>query len=471
MINNAIALYSVDAEQAVLGCLMLNTDHDRTNAVFALLKPETFYINAHQVIYREIKGLFQADKPTDLITLTELMESKGLYERVGGFAYLAEMSKAAIPASMVNYAKIVREKAILRYAVEKLNSCLEIMIQPADMTATDRITAVQQVIGLVAEHSRTGHKGGLRPASEVVDDWIDDLERRFNDPAHAAGLTLGIESLDRLMAPKQALRGSLVVIGARPKMGKTAAFNKIAVHFALNHRLPTLVFSLEMTDRSLIERMVAQEAKVNSEIFYLGPNDESELSLAIAKAGEIAESNMMIDSTAGVTLAHIVAECRKVKRMRGSVGLVAIDYLTLMKTESAERRDIAYGDITTGLKNLAKELDCVVVLLTQLNRKLEERADKRPNPSDSKDTGQIEQDCDVWIGLYRDAVYNENADPNLMEMLLRLNREGPSGTAYALMKNGSVIDISDEEVYRLTNDRSEKNKRYSRSDNSRTNEF
>ncbi|MCV4795765.1 helicase DnaB, partial [Escherichia coli] len=115
------------------------------------------------------------------------------------------------------------------------------------------------------EHSRTGHKGGLRPASEVVDDWIDDLERRFNDPAHAAGLTLGIESLDRLMAPKQALRGSLVVIGARPKMGKTAAFNKIAVHFALNHRLPTLVFSLEMTDRSLIERMVAQEAKVNSE--------------------------------------------------------------------------------------------------------------------------------------------------------------------------------------------------------------
>ncbi len=150
---------------------------------------------------------------------------------------------------------------------------------------------------------------------------------------------------------------------------------------------------------------------------------------------------------------------------------MAIDYLTLMKTESAERRDIAYGDITTGLKNLAKELDCVVVLLTQLNRKLEERADKRPNPSDSKDTGQIEQDCDVWIGLYRDAVYNENADPHLMEMLLRLNREGPSGTAYALMKNGSVIDISDEEVYRLTNDRSEKNKRYSRSDNSRTNEF
>lgn len=127
----------------------------------------------------------------------------------------------------------------------------------------------------------------MRPASEVVDDWIDDLERRFNDPAHAAGLTLGIESLDRLMAPKQALRGSLVVIGARPKMGKTAAFNKIAVHFALNHRLPTLVFSLEMTDRSLIERMVAQEAKVNSEIFYLGPNDESELSLAIAKAGRL----------------------------------------------------------------------------------------------------------------------------------------------------------------------------------------
>lgn len=264
------------------------------------------------------------------------------------------------------------------------------------------------------------------------------------------------------MAPKQALRGSLIVIGARPKMGKTATYNKIATHFALNHRLPSLVFSLEMTDRGIIERMIAQEALISSNLFYNGEYDDTKMALAMAKAGELAESNLMIDSTPGVSLAHIVAESRKVKRQRGVVGLVAVDYLTLMKGEEAERRDISFGAITTGLKNLAKELDCIVVLLTQLNRKLEERADKRPQPSDSKDTGQIEQDCDVWIGLYRDAVYNEQADKTLMELIVRLNREGPSGTAYAQMIDGYIKSIPTNEARSLAEKGQEKDRRYSK---------
>jgi Replicative DNA helicase len=464
MTNNPQMHYNVDAEQAVLGCLMVNTDHERSDQVYAMLKAGSFYLRAHSVIFEFIRGLHRAEHPTDLLTLADKLEVSGRLEDVGGFAYLAEISKGTTPSAMVHYAGIIREKAVMRYAVEKLNSCLEIMNSTADMTANSRIDAVQQVIGSVVEHTRSGRKGGLRPAADVVNDWVDDLDHRFRNPESAAGLTLGIESLDRLMAPKQALRGALVVIGARPKMGKTATFNKIATHFALNHRLPTLIFSLEMTDRSLIERMVAQEAKVNSEIFYVGAHDDMDMSRAMAKAYELAESNLMIDSTPGVALAHIVAECRKVKRQRGTVGLVAIDYLTLMKAEAAERRDIAFGDITTGLKNLAKELDCVVLLLTQLNRKLEDRADKRPTASDSKDTGQIEQDCDVWIGLYRDIVYNQNADPQLMEILLRLNREGATGTAYALMQNGSVVDVSDEEVARRQIARPAKNKRYTTSE-------
>ncbi|EMK8059123.1 replicative DNA helicase [Escherichia albertii] len=456
--------YSVETEQAVLGCLMVNTDHERADQVYAMLKSSSFYLRTHTVIFGALRGLHREQQPTDLLTLAEKLESAGRADEVGGFAYLAEISRSATPSAMVHYAAIVREKAVMRYAVEKLNSCLEIMSSPADTNANSRIDAVQQIISAVAEHARTGRKGGLRPAGDVVTDWVDDLERRFNNPESAAGLTLGIGSLDRMMAPKQALRGSLVVIGARPKMGKTATFNKIATHFALNHRLPTLVFSLEMTDRSLIERMVAQEAGINSEIFYTGANHDSDMSVAMAKALELSESNLMIDSTPGVTLAHVVSECRKVKRQRGVVGLVAIDYLTLMKAEAAERRDIAFGDITTGLKNLAKELDCVVLLLTQLNRKLEDRADKRPTPSDSKDTGQIEQDCDVWIGLYRGIVYDQHADPQLMELLLRLNREGATGTAYALMKNGSVVGISDEEVARRQASRPANKKRYAQED-------
>ncbi|ECT1022845.1 helicase DnaB [Salmonella enterica] len=463
MTNNPPMHYSLDAEQAVLGSLMLNTDHDQASRVYSMLKPESFYLAKHKVIFRELRALFRGERPTDLISLAEHMESKGLAGQPGDFAYLAEMSKAPSVSAMVHYAGVVREKAVMRFAVEKLNACLEIMNRPADMSSTARIEAVQSVINTVAEHARSGRQGGLRPASDVVDDWVAELEKRFSNPQSAAGLTLGIGGLDRLMAPKQTLRGGLVVIGARPKTGKTSVLNKISMHFALNHRLPTLVFSLEMTDRSLIERMIAQEARVNSEIFYVGAHDESDMSRAMAKALELSESNLMIDSSPGVTLAHIVSECRKVKRQRGEVGIVAIDYLTLMTPENAERRDIAFGDITTGLKNLAKELDCIVLLLTQLNRKLEDRADKRPNPSDSRDTGQIEQDCDVWIGLYRDVVYNQHADPELMELLVRLNREGPTGTAYALLRNGSVCDIDDAEA-RQRAQRGEKPRAYASTD-------
>lgn len=452
--------YSADIEQAVLGSLMHNTEEERASKVFGLIKPESFYVAAHKVIFNELRALKNANKPTDLISLSDALESKGLLERVGGFAYLAETGRKASVYAMTSYAAAIREKAILRFALEKLHACIELVGANNSLDAATKLATVQQMITAVTEHARTGKRGGLRPAGDIIGEWVDDINRRFEDPENAAGLTLGIESLDQLMYPKQALRGSLVVIGARPKMGKTAVYNKIATHFALNHRLPTLVFSLEMTDRGIIERMVSQEAGVKSEIFYVGANDDFDMSRAMAKAMELSESNLMIDSTPGVTLAHVVAESRKVKRQRGAIGLIAIDYLTLMKAEAAERRDIAYGDITTGLKDLAKEMDCVVLLLTQLNRKLEERADKRPVPSDSKDTGQIEQDCDVWIGLYRDAVYNKNADPQLMELILRLNREGASGTAHTLIVDGYIKDTSTDDIARRSQVGQEKPRRY-----------
>ncbi|MCL2899765.1 replicative DNA helicase [Brenneria tiliae] len=460
MTNDPVVPHNSAAEQAVIGGMMLNTDEERRHGVMALLKPESFYLRTHQMIYRRLVDLARSDKPTDLITLGELLESNGELEMVGGFAYLAEMARVPMAANTLAYARIVREKAVLRYTLEKLYACIEIVGASNSASVESRLSSVQQMITAVVDHATTGKRGGLKAAADVVGEWVDELDRRFSDPAGAAGFTLGIEGLDTLMAPKQVLRGALVVIGARPKMGKTATYNKIATHFALNHRLPTLVFSLEMTDRGIIERMIAQEAAISSNLFYNGAYDDVEMARAMAKATELAESNLMIDSTPGVSLAHIVAECRKVKRQRGNIGLVAVDYLTLMKGEEAERRDISYGAITTGLKNLAKELDCVVLLLTQLNRKLEERADKRPWPADSKDTGQIEQDCDVWIGLYRDAVYNEQADKTLMELILRLNREGPSGTAYAQMIDGYIRDIPPDEAQRLASVGQEKSRRY-----------
>ncbi|UBX48897.1 AAA family ATPase [Providencia alcalifaciens] len=440
---------SLEAEQAVLGGLMISTDEDKRQHVISLVKPESFYQWSHNRIFAEIVRLIKTNQPTDVITVSDSLNANGDLDNVGGFAYVAELCRIPSAANIVNYARIVRDKAVQRYAINNLNTCVEMLMTNDGMDISDKLGSVQQVVSSIIEHAKNGKRKGLRSARDVVGDWISEVERRFDDPQNAVGFTLGIESLDSIMAPKQALRGSLVVVGARPKMGKTAFYNRVATHFALNHRLPTLLFSLEMTDRGIIERMIAQEGGVSSDIFYTGAHDEMEMARALARAEEIAESNMYIDSTPGVDLNHIISECRKIKRIKGQVGLIAVDYLTLIKAGNAERRDIAYGDITTGLKNLAKEMDCVVLLLTQLNRKLEERADKRPTAADSRDTGQIEQDCDVWIGLYRDAVYNKNADSSLMEIILRLNRDGNTGTAYGQLVDSYIKNISQGEAERL----------------------
>ncbi|WP_264041241.1 replicative DNA helicase [Pectobacterium carotovorum] len=438
--------HNTDAEQATLGGLMLHDDDDLRGTVLSMLKPESFYHRQHRLIYQCITDLIKDHQPIDMITLSDELTTRGEIEVCGGFSYLADICKIPAAANVLAYAGIVRDNAMARYVQRKLAASAEIIVARGSMSIEERLSSAQQLVNQAFEATATGRTTGLRPAMDVVDDWLAEVEKRFSDPDHAGGLTLGIEDLDRIMAPKQVLRGSLVVVGARPKMGKTAFYNRVATHFALNHRLPTLLFSLEMTDARLIERMVSQESRVSSNVFYIGGYEDTDMSRAGAFAKEIAESNMFIDSTPGISLAHVTGECRRIKRQRGAVGLVAIDYLTLMRGEAAERRDISYGAITTGLKNLAKELDCVVLLLTQLNRSLEQRADKRPLPSDSKDTGQIEQDCDVWIGLYREGVYDENADPQLTEVILRLNREGPSGTAHVLLTDGYFRDTTDEDI-------------------------
>ncbi|WP_240476046.1 replicative DNA helicase [Dickeya fangzhongdai] len=429
----------------MLGGLMLNDDEERRAAVMSMLKPESFYSIAHQRIYRGLLALAKTDRPTDAVTLSAELKTSNDAELVGGFGYLMEICRVPAAANTLAYARIVRDKAIARYTQRQLIACTEIIMAGDGQPVDEKLASIQQIMGQTFEHAGGGKRGGLRPFADVLTEWMDDVDRRYTDP-NAGGLTLGVSGLDEIMAPKYTLRGALIVAGARPKMGKTAFYNRVIGHFALNHRLPTLAFSLEVTARGIVERLVSQEAGVKSEIFYTGATDEMDMARAMAKAQELAETNLMLDDTPSVSLAHIVSECRRIKRQRGSVGLVAVDYLTLMRGEQAERRDISYGEITKGLKALAKELDCVVLLLTQLNRALEQRADKRPLPSDSRDTGQIEQDCDVWIGLYRDSVYNENADPQLTELILRMNREGPSGTAYTLLRDGYFVDTTPEDI-------------------------
>ncbi|QLR84054.1 DnaB-like helicase C-terminal domain-containing protein [Citrobacter freundii] len=433
---------NIEAEQSVLGGMMLDSGSDRCQTAMSMLKPESFYIRPHQVIFAEMRELVANQKPIDLITLIESLESKGLGEQAGGFAYMAEISKnTPSAANIVHYAMLVREKAMERYGIDKLTSATELLFSSNGMTTSQKFDAIQTLFTDIADYAKTGNRRGLREFSEVMGDWVDEVEARWSDSDATRGLSTGIGSLDNLLQPKGLVKGALMVIGARPKMGKTTLYSQLAVNCAEVEQLPALMFSLEMPDKQIVERMIGQVSRVNTDVFYGDRYDDAQVAMAFAAGGRLAQTgNLYVDDTPGITLAHIVAESRRIKRERGSVGMVLVDYLTLMTADKADRNDLAYGIITKGLKNLAKELNCIVVLLTQLNRDLEKRTNKRPMPSDSRDTGQIEQDCDYWIGIYREGAYDENADQAATELLLRLNRHGPTGVVYCDQRNGAIYD-------------------------------
>lgn len=450
---------NLEAEQSVIGGLLLDDDNsDRTQKVLSMLKPESFYSKQHQVMFDVMRQMYRENKPVDGLTLHDALQAQGLLGQVGGFAYIGEIAKnTPSAANIVPYAHSVREAAMERYAIQRMSEATELLYTRNGMTAAQKYEALQGVFTQLADHAKTGSRRGVRTLAEVADDWTEELAQRFDPNSRARGLSTGIPSLDDMLEPKGVVRGALFVIGARPKMGKTTLYSQLAINCALNEKLPAIMFSLEMPDKQILERMIGQASGVNTDIFYRGASRDEEFALANARLAEMIESrNLYIDDTPGVSLSHIIAESRRIKRERGKVGMILVDYLTLMTAEKADRNDLAYGLITKGLKNLAKELDCVVVLLTQLNRDLEKRINKRPLPSDSRDTGQIEQDCDYWLGIYREGAYDENVPQGETELLLRLNRHGSSGTVYCEQRNGAIYDCDQAQAEMVRRDRERK---------------
>ena len=453
--------HNIEAEQSVIGGLLLDDDNsERVQKVLAMLKPESFYLRVHQVIFAEIRQMLRDNKPVDGLTLFDSLESKGLIEQIGGFAYIGQIAKnTPSAANIVAYAASVRESAMERYGIQRMTEATELLYARNGMSAVEKYEAIQSIFTQLTDHSNTGSRRGVRTLADVADDWIAEVEKRFDPNQRSRGLSTGIKSLDEMLEPKGLVRGSLFVIGARPKMGKTTLYSQLAINCALNEKLPSIMFSLEMPDKQILERMIGQASGVNTDIFYRGAGRDEEFAIANARLAEMVESqNLYIDDTPGASLSHIIAESRRIKRERGKVGMVLVDYLTLMTAEKADRNDLAYGLITKGLKNLAKELECVVVLLTQLNRDLEKRVNKRPLPSDSRDTGQIEQDCDYWMGIYREGAYDENYPQGDTELLLRLNRHGSGGVVYCEQRNGAIYDCDQIQAEMKRRDREQKPK-------------
>lgn len=464
--------HSIEAEQAVIGGLLLDDDSsERTQKVLSILKPESFYSRPHKVLYEEMNRMYREQKPVDGLTLFDELERKGLTEAVGGFAYIAEIAKnTPSAANIVAYAMQVREAAMERFGIQRMTEATELLYARNGMTATQKYEAIQSLVTQLTDHAKTGSRKGLRSFGEVMEAWVSDLDKRFDPSGEQRGMTTGIPSLDRMLSPKGLVKGSLFVIGARPKMGKTTLYSQMAINCAVSERKPALMFSLEMPGDQILEKLVGQKSGVNPSIFYLPATKDADdeyqgdydgdFNRAIETANRLSEIDMLyIDDTPGLSLAHIVSESRRIKREKGSVGMILVDYLTLMTAEKADRNDLAYGMITKGLKNLAKELGCVVVLLTQLNRELEKRTNKRPLPSDSRDTGQIEQDCDYWVGIHREGAFDENIPPGETELILRLNRHGKTGTVYCNQVNGAIYDTDQTEAVMKRRSHEEKPKK------------
>ncbi|HHF9071379.1 TPA: DnaB-like helicase C-terminal domain-containing protein [Escherichia coli] len=460
--------HSIEAEQAVIGGLLLDDDSsERVQKVLAMLKPDSFYSRPHKILFEEITRMHREQKPVDGLTLFDELERKSLTASVGGFAEIAEIAKnTPSAANIVAYAMQVRETAMERYAINRMTEATELLYSRNGMTATQKYEAIQAIFTQLTDHAKTGSRRGLRSFGEVMEDWVSDLEKRFDPSGEQRGMSTGIPSLDRMLSPKGLVKGSLFVIGARPKMGKTTLYSQMAINCAVHEKKPALMFSLEMPGDQILEKLVGQKSGVNPNIFYLpATNDaddgyqgdyDGDFNRAIETANRLSEIDLLyIDDTPGLSLAQIVSESRRIKREKGCVGMILVDYLTLMTAEKADRNDLAYGMITKGLKNLAKELDCVVVLLTQLNRALESRTNKRPLPSDSRDTGQIEQDCDYWVGIHREGAFDDSFPPGETELILRLNRHGNTGTVYCIQANGAIYDTDQQSAEMRRREREE----------------
>lgn len=434
-----------EAEQAVLGGLIElgEMSLEAPSKVLSTLKAQAFSVRAHQTIYQTIKQMSSAGEYIDLITLDAKLQRNGKLDEAGGFSYLADLQKQGRKSNILAHARIVRDFAIERKVTSELSNAMAMMQTNDGRSAYQKVGELESIINSILDRAIRNEAKGLVHCIDIMDKWSQEWQSRFDNPEVSKGYSTGYKGLDEVIGIKLIRPKSLVVVGARPKMGKTAMLAGMVKSFGLEQGKAVALFSLEMPSDQIMERMLCERANVNGDIFYEGGHDEDFAKVSSAM-GEYYDSKIYMDDTAGISINHIKSEVRKLAK-KEDLGLIAIDYLTLMGAEKADRNDLAYGVITKELKKLAKELDCVVLLLTQLNRSLESRPNKRPMPSDSRDTGQIEQDCDLWIGLYREAVYDDTLPPEakgLTEAIVRLNRHGGTGTALLNLKNGYFEEVN-----------------------------
>ncbi|CAL4325523.1 Replicative DNA helicase [Buchnera aphidicola (Eriosoma lanigerum)] len=428
-INNiTIPPHSLEAEQSVLGGLML--DNEQWDNVSEHVVIADFYSKAHQLIFCEMQSLLNLGYPIDLITLSESLEQNGKLEQVGRFSYLAELSKnTPSTANIIAYADIVRERAIVREIIAVANKIAYAGYHPQGRKSEELLDFAESSVFNIAE-KRTKKNLGPKNIEEILDSTIANIEKLFDNPHDGiTGINTGYQDLNKKTSGLQ--QSDLIIIAARPSMGKTTFAMNICENAAMLYDKPVLIFSLEMPVEQIMMRMLSSLSRVHQTKIRTGQlNDEDWARISGTINILLKKKNIYIDDSSGLTPSEIRSRARRIYRDHHGLSLIMVDYLQLMKIPSlSENRTLEIAEISRTLKSLAKELEVPIIALSQLNRSLEQRSDKRPINSDLRESGSLEQDADLILFIYRDEIYHENSDfKGIAEIIIGKQRNGPTGT-------------------------------------------
>ena len=425
----SIPPHSTEAEQAVLGGIMLSDQH--WDGIAERVIAEDFYTFAHKAIFQTMEELMRNQTPIDLITLDQALKAKGISDSVGGFAYLADLSNNTPNAiNILAYAEIVREKAILRELIAVGNRIAENSYSPKGKDIKMVLDEAEREVFAIAE-KRSSSTEGPQNVLSVLESTIARIETlgKLENHNGVTGVTTGFIELDKKTAGLQP--SDLIIVAARPSMGKTTFAMNLCENAAMASDKPVLVFSLEMPAEQIMMRMIASLARVDQTKIRTGQNlEEAEWSKIASVFGMFKQkNNLYIDDSSGLTPTELRSRARRVYRENGGLSMIMVDYLQLMRAPAfSDNRTLEIAEISRSLKALAKELEVPVIALSQLNRTLEQRADKRPVNSDLRESGSIEQDADLIMFIYRDEVYNDNSeDKGVAEIIIGKQRNGPIG--------------------------------------------
>ena len=417
----------IEAEQAVIGSML--TDKEAVFAAIEALREEDFYREDNKIIYSAILNLYNRGEPIDVITLKSELSAMGKLEAVGGLEYIVELpEKVPTTSNVEQYIKIVEEKSLLRNLIKTANDIITLGYDPTQDVEGIIDNSEKKIFEVMQKKNQKGYSS----IKDILVDTFTELEQLYNKKQHVTGVPTGFADLDMKTAGLH--NSDLILVAARPAMGKSAFALNIATNAALKANIPVVIFSLEMSKEQMVNRILCSEAMVDSNKVRTGTLEEEDLAKLAEASGVLSEANIYVDDTPGISIMEIRAKCRKMK-LEKDIGLVVIDYLQLVqgsgKRGASREQEIA--EISRSLKILAKEIKVPVIALSQLSRAPELRNDHRPILSDLRESGSIEQDADIVMFLYRDDYYNENSEKkDTAEVIIAKHRAGPTGTVELL---------------------------------------